>query len=50
MNDDLIQHNHGTTPMAPAWRPISIETAMPYLKAIGLVTTLLVMWAGFCVN
>ena len=27
---------------------ISIDAAMPYLKALALVTTLLSMWAGLC--
>jgi hypothetical protein len=34
--------------MIPISQPTLAESAMAYLKAIGLVTALLVIWAGFC--
>ena len=47
MLDELISHSETNT-IRPAWQPVSIAAARPYLKAIGLVTTLIGMWAGLC--
>lgn len=46
MPDDLIQDDN--TIIVPVLPPLSIASAIPYLKAIGLVTTLLMTWIGLC--
>ncbi len=48
VQDNLIQYNSEIANVASAWQPISLEAAMPYLKAIALATTLLGVWAGLC--
>jgi hypothetical protein len=35
-------------PIVRNWQPFSATAAKAYLKAVGLVTTLLVTWAGLC--
>jgi hypothetical protein len=48
MPDDLISYSDANAPVISAWQPISFAAAMPYLKALGLATTLIGMWAGLC--
>jgi hypothetical protein len=48
MQDYTIQYQAGTNATAPTWHPISVAAAAPYLKALGLVTTLLIAWASLC--
>ena len=48
MLDDLVSYSETTASRHSAWQPVSVAAAKPYLKAIGLVTTLMVMWAGLC--
>ncbi len=48
MLNDLVEHSETTISRISVWQPVSITSAMPYLKALGLVTTLLGMWASLC--
>ncbi len=48
MQDDIIQYEFATATIAASWQPVSLSAAKPYLKAIGLVTTMLFVWAGLC--
>ena len=48
MFDELDSYTETTTAVNPVWQAVSIAAAMPYLKALGLVTTLIGMWAGLC--
>jgi hypothetical protein len=48
MQDDLIEYDNETTIPGASWQALSIESAKPYIKALGLVTTLLMTWAGLC--
>jgi hypothetical protein len=46
MQDDFIQDDSPS--IVPIWQTMSIASVKPYLKAIGLVTTLMMTWAGLC--
>jgi hypothetical protein len=46
MQLDRIQDDD--LPTVPIAQPLSVASAMAYLKAIGLVTTLLATWVGLC--
>ena len=51
--NDPMQHDpiqYGTETAAYVGPSKSIVAATPYLKALGLVTTLLIAWAGICAN
>ena len=48
MKSDSIQYGTGTTALRSIGLPASIGSAGPYLKVIGLVTTLLIAWVSLC--
>ncbi len=48
MQADRAQYVDESSMIAASWQPISIGAAVPYLKAIVLMVTLLATWAGLC--
>lgn len=36
--------------MAMSWQAVSVLAAKPYLKALALVTTLMIVWFGLCTS
>lgn len=48
MQAQFIQYELGIPVIAAAWLPASVAAAMPYFKAIGIVTTLMFVWVGLC--
>ena len=48
MQDDRVQYVDDSSMTVASWQPVSIGAAVPYLKAIALMATLLATWAGLC--
>jgi hypothetical protein len=48
MSADHIHYDTDLIIPAKAWGTLSVASAKPYLKAIGVLLTLIIGWAGLC--
>jgi hypothetical protein len=48
MNDARFQSDIEISRPAAARQPITADSVRPYLRAVGLATSLLIVWAGLC--
>ena len=48
MYDDQVHYEQDMIMACLTWQPVSVAAAKPYIKAIGLMMTLIIAWVGLC--